>query len=330
MISFRFHVVSITAVFLAIAIGVVVGSTYVDRAIVDTLRNRIDTVSANLDERKAENDALEEDLDDAGAYIAASSDYAVTDLLIDVPVLIVAVRGVDEAAVEDTVRLARLAGGIVPGVVWMEPRWALPEDADRVGLAELVGASGSGDPERLWNDAWSAVAEELVLVAANEVKTSPENAVGTTTTTGPVEPPGAPVLLGLVEAGFLTVDSFDDDSVALATLAGSGARVLVITGSEAADELASLVPIVVGATLEGGAVAAEVFAAQTDGPVRGQLLTESIDQATREAMAIVDAVDRVEGRVAAVVALGGAPGVVVGHFGYGADADAVLPAGSPP
>ena len=28
MISFRFHVVSITAVFLAIAIGVVVGSTY--------------------------------------------------------------------------------------------------------------------------------------------------------------------------------------------------------------------------------------------------------------------------------------------------------------
>ena len=38
MISFRFHVVSITAVFLAIAIGVVVGSTYVDGAIVDGLR----------------------------------------------------------------------------------------------------------------------------------------------------------------------------------------------------------------------------------------------------------------------------------------------------
>ena len=45
MISFRFHVVSITAVFLAIAIGVVVGSTYVDRAIVDNLQHRIETVS---------------------------------------------------------------------------------------------------------------------------------------------------------------------------------------------------------------------------------------------------------------------------------------------
>ena len=35
MISFRFHVVSITAIFLAIAIGVVVGSTYVDELTVD-------------------------------------------------------------------------------------------------------------------------------------------------------------------------------------------------------------------------------------------------------------------------------------------------------
>ena len=330
MISFRFHVVSITAVFLAIAIGVVVGSTYVDRAIVDTLQNRIDTVSANLDERKAENDALEEDLDDARAYIVASSDYAVTDRLTDVPVLIVAVRGVDETAVEDTVRLARLAGGIVPGVVWMEPRWALPEDADRAALAKLVDASDSADPEQLWADAWNAVAEELVSVPANEAETSLEEVAGTTATTGPVEPLEAPVLLGLVEAGFLTVDGFDDDSLALATLAGSGARVLVMTGSEAADGLAPLLSIVVGATLEGGAVAAEVFAPQTDGPVRGQLLTDSIDQATREAMAIVDAVDRVEGRVAAVVALAGAPGVVVGHFGYGPDADAVLPAWSPP
>ena len=52
MISFRFHVVSITAVFLAIAIGVVVGSTYVDRAIVESLQNRIDSVSSNLDQRK--------------------------------------------------------------------------------------------------------------------------------------------------------------------------------------------------------------------------------------------------------------------------------------
>jgi len=62
MISFRFHVVSITAVFLAIAIGVVVGTTYVDGAVVDGLRNRIDSVEGNLDDRRAENDRLESEL----------------------------------------------------------------------------------------------------------------------------------------------------------------------------------------------------------------------------------------------------------------------------
>ena len=316
MISFRFHVVSITAVFLAIAIGVVVGSTYVDRAIVDTLQNRIDTVSVNLDRRKAENDALERDLDEAQSYITANADFAVTDRLTEVPVLVVAVRGVDEAAVEDTVRLARQAGGIVPGVVWLEPKWALPDDADRAALADLVGASGTDEPEQMWDDAWDAVAEELA--------SSPLTAAV------PVASPEAPVLVGLAGAGFLTLDALDDDSAALAALAGRGARVLVVTGSEAAEELVPLVPIVVGATLEGGSVAAEVFAAQTDGPVRGQALIDTLDQATREAMAIVDAIDRVEGRVAAILALAGVPGALVGHFGYGPDADAVLPPWSPP
>ena len=330
MISFRFHVVSITAVFLAIAIGVVVGSTYVDRAIVDTLQNRIDTVSANLDERKAENDALEEDLDDARSYISASSDYAVTDRLAEVPVLIVALRGVEEAAVEDTVRLARQAGGLVPGVAWMEPRWALEEEADRGALAELVDASDTAEPEQMWDDAWDAVADELVVVPVDEEETPTNGAGATTTTTVPADAPEAPVLLGLAEAGFLTIDALDDDAVTLAEMAGSGARVLVVTGSEAAAELAPLVAIVVGATLGGGSVAAEVFVPQTDGPVRGQVLTDTIDQGTLETMAIVDAVDRVEGRVAAIVAVAGAPGVVVGHFGYGPDADAVLPVWSPP
>ena len=111
MISFRFHVVSITAVFLAIAIGVVVGTTYVDGAVVDGLRNRIDSVEGNLDDRRAENDRLESELGLASSYIEASAPFAVTDRLIDVPVLLVAARGVDETVVERTAGLTRLAGG---------------------------------------------------------------------------------------------------------------------------------------------------------------------------------------------------------------------------
>ena len=57
-----------------------------------------------------------------------------------------AARGVDEAAVERTVVLARQAGGIVPGIVWLEPRWAADGDEDLEALAAIVGGSAHGGP----------------------------------------------------------------------------------------------------------------------------------------------------------------------------------------
>ena len=45
MINFRFHLVSLVAVFLAIGVGVAMGASFVDRATVDTLRSRVDDLS---------------------------------------------------------------------------------------------------------------------------------------------------------------------------------------------------------------------------------------------------------------------------------------------
>src|SRR5687768_10602049 len=114
MISFRFHLISITAIFLAMAIGVLVGSTFVDRAIVDGLQNRIDTVEGNLEERQAENEALESERNRLGSFIGAGADFAVTGRLTDVPVFLLATRGVDEDIVEQLALLAVRAGAVVP------------------------------------------------------------------------------------------------------------------------------------------------------------------------------------------------------------------------
>ena len=46
MISFRYHVVSIVAVFLALALGVVVGTTALNGPITTDLRNKVDTAKA--------------------------------------------------------------------------------------------------------------------------------------------------------------------------------------------------------------------------------------------------------------------------------------------
>src|SRR5262245_38559963 len=94
---------------------------------VEGLQNRIDTVEANAEARRRENDDLREQLERMESASAALDPFAVTDRLTDVPSLVVAVRGVDAAVVNRSVELATTAGGDAPGVLWLEDKWALAD-----------------------------------------------------------------------------------------------------------------------------------------------------------------------------------------------------------
>jgi hypothetical protein len=309
VISFRFHIVSIIAVFLGMAIGVVVGSTYVEQATVALLRNRIDAVEDNLDNRRAKIDQLEEELERQSGYISASDDFAVTDRLTGVPALVLAVRGVDSDAVKETTRLADQAGGEVPGVVWLEPSWALESDDDRQALAEVLGRSTT-DGDILRDAAWDSVVSELNGDPTQE----------------------GSVLDALVERGFLSVEPLDDGDPVLSDLAGRSPRLLVVTGTDAEPSLQPTFVAAVQAAVNAAVptVAAEVHAEREDSPPRGALVTETLDEQTRGSIIVVDHADTVAGRVAAVLSLDAVADAVVGHFGYGADATDVLPAWSQP
>ena len=320
MISFRFHVVSITAVFLAIAIGVVVGSTYVDGAVVDGLRNRISTVSSNLDERQRESDALRRELSDAEDYIAASADFAVTGRLTDVPVLLLAVRGVDEEAVAEVARLARRAGGAIPGVVWLEPAWAA--EGDHQALADIVDLDESVSAEVLWRAAWTEVAAELQPPSLPQPPTDEPVAV---------EPP-APVLVALAEAGFLSLEPVEDSDTTLVDLAASSPRVAVLGGTEADESLAGLVRIVASTALGADlpVVIGHLYAERDEGPDRADSARDGLPDDVLDSVALVDDVDDPTGQVTVVLALDAVGDGVVGHFGLGDGADGILPTWTSP
>ncbi len=106
MIHFRFHVVSIIAIFLAIAIGTVMGATFVGRGVIDNLQTRIDRVQANAEDERAENSALQGQIDDANKYIDESAGLAVDRTLTGVRIELIAERGVDGGQVDAQAALA--------------------------------------------------------------------------------------------------------------------------------------------------------------------------------------------------------------------------------
>ena len=58
MINFRFHVVSVIAIFLALALGVVIGAGVIDRGIVDALDTQLNRVEAKSERINDDNDRL--------------------------------------------------------------------------------------------------------------------------------------------------------------------------------------------------------------------------------------------------------------------------------
>jgi hypothetical protein len=82
MINFRFHLASLIAIFLALALGVVVGAGVIDRGVVDTLNNRLDRVSSMVDRVQGENDVLRGENSELSDAISAMQCPAVANALV--------------------------------------------------------------------------------------------------------------------------------------------------------------------------------------------------------------------------------------------------------
>ena len=69
MINFRFHLVSLIAVFLAMGLGILVGSTVVDQVIVDRLDREIRSVSHESNQLKSDNSQLKDQVSQLNDFL---------------------------------------------------------------------------------------------------------------------------------------------------------------------------------------------------------------------------------------------------------------------
>ncbi len=347
MVNLRYHIVSITAVFLALAIGIAVGTTVIDKATVDTLKNRLENLEKRIDNTEAENQALRDELDDATQLLGDLGEEGAQLLdgrLVGVPVVFVAVRGVHGDSLEAARRAVVDAGAAYGGTLWLTDRLRLDDDSEIADLSAILGGSTTNSG-RLRQTLARRLADALMEAASVPEESTEEPAPSGTTTVVPDEGSadgsasenGAPVeepavLADLRDAGFVDYEPADGSSSDVVVLlpglrfvfvSGAGAEiadtdfVVPLLGEMAGDGLAPVVAAsaATGATREDIEATRSVFV----GLVRG-------DERLRASVSTVDDLESFVGWAAVVLAVRALGLDERGHFGVGEGADRLLPA----
>jgi hypothetical protein len=327
MINFRFHLVSLVAVFLALGLGILVGSTVVDQKIVDRLDSDIARVRRENAERRETNKQLAQENAQLREFLENVAPYADEARLDGESVALVAEQGVDGDDVADTAQALRDAGAEVPGVVWLQDDWQLDTDERVQELQTALGIEGS--VARTREAALNELADRLVRAPGSETTSTSRGPGGSTSTTEPV-PPTVDALTELEQAGFVRIT--DGDLSEFARFPSRAPSVVVVTGDASHFLGSGLTPILVRALVETRAptALAAVYDPGDDpetAPERGASLASVLDDRTlSRAVSTVDDLDLQQGRIASVLALDIlAEGGEIGHYGYGEGASAPLP-----
>ncbi len=340
MINLRYHIVSIVAVFLALGIGIAMGTSFIDGVIVERLESRLEELENQRDEDADEltrlNEALARDEADDDTFVLAATGSVFSKRLEDVPVMIIAAEGVDDDSIAFARRALAASGARFGGVLTVSDRLDVDDPEAIVPVANVLGV----DPEP------AVVREELDrrlgLTLLPEAPQPVAASVGSrlTSVTGAVlAAPASPSLsapddvLGpdddlfpvLVAAGLLDYDPAGVVAPDLNLLPRLGTRFLVVGGPTADPAAAGVLRQVVLVLLR--IEPAPVAVASTVGPTVDAPFLDSFrgDGSFAGTVPTVDGLGTIEGVTAAVLALDGIGELGPADYGRRDDATSLLP-----
>ncbi|MCU1449663.1 MAG: hypothetical protein JWP02_1833, partial [Acidimicrobiales bacterium] len=139
MLNLRYHVVSLVAVFLALGIGVVMGSTVISKVTVDQLNKRQDSLEASVRNTRHDNDQLAAQLRTWERFADQGRTRMLVGQLRNIPVLVVGVQGIDRKPVDALRSQLLVAGANLEGTVWLNDKLNLHSQGDTNALAAALG-----------------------------------------------------------------------------------------------------------------------------------------------------------------------------------------------
>jgi hypothetical protein len=297
--------VSIVAVFLALGLGILVGTTVLDDSLVNSLRRRTEQLqSLNSD--------LRNQLDDALQRIAVLERFAndvqpflLSDRLATEQVVIVTSEGTASDALDEANRVLDLAGARVVTTITVQPAMTAGTASERQDLAGILGVPADTPPDDLMADAADGLASRLSEAPVRPVDLNDD-------------------LLGnLLNAGLVVAPGLSDAD--LADVGGPGQGVIGVGGGPGAPAIDA------GETLLAPLVADLVDRQQTTAAGEGSDPTSTFLSTARDltgsgALVTVDGLDQSVGGSALVLGIDTA--VLTGQggaFGVGDQASQPLP-----
>jgi hypothetical protein len=344
LINFRYHIVSLIAVFLALAIGVIMGSAVIDRAIVNRLEDQQRSLEKRLTGIEGENDDLRGEnrvlRTTAERLAEQGSQRLLADTLTGVPVLVVAERGAETAGFSDLLSLLGTSGADQRGTIWLDDRFALDKNDERRDLATALKEPATASVESLRSLALARLAAYLrdgvgAAALADPSVTTTSTTAPVTTTTEASSATAEEAFGALRDAGFVDFDAPEGSSSDAGPELTPGTRLIVVSGpgAKVAPDVVAvpLTKLLLGAGATEGADALPIsLLAAEDRGVEAPKVEFTValrrDKDVAERLSTVDNIGDFAGRLAAVLALVDLGAGRVGHYGTGPGAQRLLPA----
>jgi hypothetical protein len=309
LIDFRYHLISLIAVFLALGLGILMGSVVLSDRYVQRLEGRVEDFEGELDARREEVAELHDRVDALQAFGLESEPRLVEDALLGEELVAFNLYDSEGDVLEDIAATVESAGGTLVSTITLTDRFSSDEAEEWQEVASLLGTS-STDPDELRVAAASRLGQRAASAAGSRV-------------VGGSPSSNAQRLDAFVQAledeGYLGISTSAESPVP------AGASFLVFGGApEEAPEQA----IEVGVALTEGLVVREQAVMVTE-PTTS---TWDFVRAVREheslgaVVATVDNADTIPGRVAITLGLDLAIEGVLGHYGVSDGAASILPA----
>lgn len=117
MIDFRYHLVSLVSVFLALAVGIVLGAGPLKEPIGESLQSQVDALRADRDNLRAKIDAANGNIDKQNDFVTSAAPELIGGTLKGKDVSIVGAPKADPEQVEEVTNRIKEAGGKIGGDV---------------------------------------------------------------------------------------------------------------------------------------------------------------------------------------------------------------------